>query len=754
MLLSRQPPYRAMSASPNLKCGLCHDYLVNAVTVAGCMHSFCEECLLKNLSISGICPTKGCKKNVDKNGYRRDSTLQMLVYKFMPRIFFENAEKDMGSSDVGNKKAQRELVQTTSEICDPEELLSICLEFVPAPTTGVKPEEDTAAVRPSTSTSQNEPPAKKAKKIREQREVQQSFRRFFRCAAKVPIRTIRRLLETKLFLTDQFAVHFISDRDFQDISDDVTLRTLVLDGGFDRTRPFRLFFTLVPTVIDDAPPVLDAETMPCLMPEAPVHQETPPTVPPSGQIQPVQIVSPVVPALTVSLSTDIYGHSAPIITQQCAPRKRRKLSDPKRSPTEKSPTTSAPHPTPIAPNMLVGPLLRPMFIAQPPFLHRSPPNMHISMPPFSQAPQMPNATMECAAMRKPGPSYENENADRPPRLQREDPVMSSPMPPPPAPPSTPCTSAPQPSSHHQQNSYPQQNSHPQQSSSLFPSSAEHTKMATLQLPVQPAHQILPTQASAPTVATVLADQKAVNKPKIPQERNSSSPSKSARTNNAQKNVQSGQKSNGDPRQTPKPDPPTPSPSKEAPQKSAGPPQKPEASAASLNKKPSKPATLENGTCNNSASKTKTTPPSPSDNPRPVQPVLPQPLSADVRTTPTVSEKPSNSSGSVTNATASPSKPTPSESMPTKANSAVAADAVTPPGPMDFRRMATLNKQSLGRTLHAVLTSGRAANADAASKNTNGSGGTSMDVRPAPLNGKINKDAGVDLHYPSSKSLST
>ena len=74
-------------------------------------------------------------------------------------------------------------------------------------------------------------------------------------------------------------------------------------------------------------------------------------------------------------------------------------------------------------------------------------------------------------------------------------------------------------------------------------------------------------------------------------------------------------------------------------------------------------------------------------------------------------------------------------------------------PMDFRRMATLNKQSLGRTLHAVLTSGRAANADA-SKNANGSGGTSMDVRPAPLNGKINKDAGVDLHFPSSKSLST
>ncbi|KAK6046191.1 hypothetical protein COOONC_16304 [Cooperia oncophora] len=217
------------------------------------------------------------------------------------------------------------------------------------------------------------------KKMREHREVQQSFRRFFRCAAKVPIRIVRRLLETKLFLTDQFSVHFISDRDFQDIPDDVTLRTLVLDGGFDRTRPFRLFFTLIPTVNDDAPPVLDAETMPCLMPEAPVHQEAPSTIQPPGQLQPVQLVSPVVPALTVSLSTDIYGHSAPIITPQCAPRKRRKLSDPKKSPTEKSPT-AVPHQPSLAPNMLVGPLIRPMFITPPQFIHRSPPNMHISMP--------------------------------------------------------------------------------------------------------------------------------------------------------------------------------------------------------------------------------------------------------------------------------------------------------------------------------------------------------------------------------------
>lgn len=42
-----------------------------------------------------------------QNGYRRDSTLQMLVYKFMPQMFFESAEKSKGRVDVSNVKTQR-----------------------------------------------------------------------------------------------------------------------------------------------------------------------------------------------------------------------------------------------------------------------------------------------------------------------------------------------------------------------------------------------------------------------------------------------------------------------------------------------------------------------------------------------------------------------------------------------------------------------------------------------------------------------
>lgn len=862
-----------MSASPNLKCGLCNEFLVNAVTVAGCMHSFCEECLLKSLSVSGICPTKGCKKNVDKNGYRRDSTLQMLVYKFMPQMFFESAEKSKGRVDVSNVKTQRELAQASAEICDPNELLSICLEFVPAPAVA-RPDEDPMSLNPSTSTAAfkaAEPPAKKSKKAREHCEVQQSFRRFFRCAAKVPIRTVRRLLETKLFLTDQFSVHFISDRDFQDIPDDVTLRTLVLDGGFDRTRPFRLFFTLIPTVVDDAPPVLDAEMMPCLMPEAPVHQEAPSTMQPSGQLQPVQIVSPVVPALTVSLSTDIYGHSAPIITPQCAPRKRRKLSDPKKSPTERSPTTAPPQPPPpppIAPNMLVGPLLRPMFIAQSPFMHRSPPNMHIQMP-FPQPPQNGANPVERSPSKRPTPAPPRHEIDQPPRLQREDPVIGT-VPPPTLEPSISSSAssitnierapAPAPADvtpmqlHHQQQQpmMPPRLEPSQQVVPLPPTSQHHH-------PTAPAPPPLPSSHAADRSSTPRAPKAEKNTKKKPPPGSAATPSASSEHRPMPKLTSSQVHQENPPH--PLPPPPPPHPPQPLP---AGPPlsqqmpylngvlkgydspprlesmaahsNRPQQSAA--DKKQTQPPRANPGQQNGvmtsaprlkqmAASPATQTPPELQS--RPVQTVLPQPLSVEFRTMqqmlptklatstpppPTAppppqpqplppqqatnaemrrSDSPSvrTSNGSVaTDRDASPSMTVPSSTTKpvsagapatatTTSSSSSSSSSAVSSAPMDFRRMATLNKQSLGRTLQAVLASGRVANTADSTASAKGTAVTtatttstagatttatvtaSADVKspslslppPPPINGKIKKDGAVDLHFSSSKSLS-
>ncbi|KJH49836.1 hypothetical protein DICVIV_04020 [Dictyocaulus viviparus] len=666
----------------------------------------------------------------------------------MPKMFFENAEKEKRVMDISDKKVQRELAQASAEICDPDELLSICLEFIPAPPVG-KTEDDSVFQHPSTSTqSQSEPPLKKAKKCREQREIQQSFRRFFRCAAKVPIRTLRRLLETKLFLTDQFSVHFLSDRDYQDISDDVTIRTLVLDGGFDRSRPFRLFFTLVPTVNDDAPPVLDAEAMPCLMPEAPVHHETIPSVPQPGQLQPVQIVSPVVPALTVSLSTDIYGHSAPIITPQSAPRKRRKLSDPKKSPTEKSPPTNTTHQPQIAPNMLVGPLIRPMFITQPPFMHRSPPNVHVSHVPFTHPSQV-STPNENAASKKCGTPNINDNTDRPPQLQREDPVSSLPV----REALKPCISS--------SGSLDQKECGALVVQQTIPSVLEATQQLAQAQSLQNSSCSNMKIEESETHRHVSATQEDSYSSEIPK-------SDILHKTNQLKSLPNSEA----PR---KPEPKTAAKvvtqHKDLEQKplspyastvikiSESPPILEAMPSQSRSQSSDKKPPRENSQAQNSISDhtisngiTISSPVQsfPSEHTRPVQTVLPQILNGDIRivsfpkkprTPPHFFVKNELTKAELITATN------------TNSDLADCATSPAPAAPMDFRRMATLNKQSLGRTLQAVLSSGRAANADA-SKTVANNGGTSVDVKGTPINGKINKESAIDLNFPKSKSLST
>ncbi|VDM84025.1 unnamed protein product [Strongylus vulgaris] len=169
----------------------------------------------------------------------------------------------------------------------------------------------------------------------------------------------------------------------------------------------------------------------------------------------------------------------------------------------------------------------------------------------------------------------------------------------------------------------------------------------------------------PTVASVLAEQKAASKQKPTHENGGNSPTKTTKVNNSQKSQQPIQKPNGEakaiqkvdtstPRPTTKVEFPTspPSRSKDLPQKSADvlPKNQPLPSVVgSSNKKQPRPNVQENGTFgsgkmaqgNNSVPKPKpivSASPSASENPRPVQPVLPQVLNpvAEVRTVPTAS----------------------------------------------------------------------------------------------------------------------
>lgn len=76
-----------------ITCGLCKGYLIDAITIDLCMHSFCRPCALQYMKDHHRCPE--CNLEIkDKrflNRLKTDSTLQSIVYKLVPGLY----EKEM-----------------------------------------------------------------------------------------------------------------------------------------------------------------------------------------------------------------------------------------------------------------------------------------------------------------------------------------------------------------------------------------------------------------------------------------------------------------------------------------------------------------------------------------------------------------------------------------------------------------------------------------------------------------------------------
>ncbi|XP_068670155.1 uncharacterized protein [Montipora foliosa] len=81
--------------NPHLLCVLCGGYLVDATTIVECLHSFCRSCIVKYLQTSFNCPV--CDVEVHKTKpllhIRPDRTLQDIVYKIVPDIYEEEANR-------------------------------------------------------------------------------------------------------------------------------------------------------------------------------------------------------------------------------------------------------------------------------------------------------------------------------------------------------------------------------------------------------------------------------------------------------------------------------------------------------------------------------------------------------------------------------------------------------------------------------------------------------------------------------------
>ncbi|CAK5088524.1 unnamed protein product [Meloidogyne enterolobii] len=338
---------KALGLEEHITCSLCQDYLSDAVTLTGCLHFFCRSCLLQHLSSAGPdsrkCPK--CKIELgNEHIYKRDLRLQELVYKLVPDLFWRqlrrvarrqhrsSRDSNNGSSTTTALPSERRiqqrrmLLQLSTQLCSPNENISLQIEYVPltkvlaasgddslvslsgkiAATENHKEGEnednqqilgeeqiiliDQQQQIPSSSSSslppQNICERTTATTAIERQQKQYSFCRYFRCSAKVKIEQLKRLLESKLAMSNFYGVYFVDPKLKFVLEDDFSLEDVVQLFSWSRKSPLQLNFTLA-----QLPPKEDENRQPAYEDMPQLDLESGPMELPQQQVSPIIITT-------------------------------------------------------------------------------------------------------------------------------------------------------------------------------------------------------------------------------------------------------------------------------------------------------------------------------------------------------------------------------------------------------------------------------------------------------------------------------
>ncbi|VDK86092.1 unnamed protein product [Litomosoides sigmodontis] len=323
----------------NLCCSLCKSYLIDAVTLTECLHSYCRACLLGNIAKTEVYHCAKCAASFGKDlseAFVRDDTLQKLVYKMVPEVYWQELlqrgeflKKRIVSPDEKATILDKKLMQLASELCASNEMVSLCLEYISpgVSDSDIGEDNDKEAVSASRLLDDNKPSTvAEADRLEKQEAMLTTFRRYFRCQASTRIGALRKLLEAKLEVSDTYRLFFVDSDCNVTLDDQCTLQDVAYMFSWRRLGPMKILFTLQRHLEEEKPPVLDMEFMPELVAEEPLPQ--------GNAAVTVAIETPVqLPALTVSLNTSMMEggpNHQPIITTEVhpPPRKKRKSTAP------------------------------------------------------------------------------------------------------------------------------------------------------------------------------------------------------------------------------------------------------------------------------------------------------------------------------------------------------------------------------------------------------------------------------------------
>uniref|UniRef100_A0AC34GNZ0 RING-type domain-containing protein n=1 Tax=Panagrolaimus sp. ES5 TaxID=591445 RepID=A0AC34GNZ0_9BILA len=294
------------AGASELSCPVCKGFLIDAVTLTLCSHSFCRSCLLRQLQNDRKCPECNNQLNDIKKAFFRDTTLQSFVYKYVPSTFWKEIKQR--SDFIKKQSPTDEELQIIADwsiadfgqyLCLPDEMLSFSVEFLSRDE--ILKEQLKHHTSPSTSEDSMETTLPK----------KSEFCRYFRCPAGVKIKHLKSLLEGKLVLPDNYVLYFIELDSGEIIEESYSLQDLVYIFGWTRQKPFKLHFTLTPLVPEeDKPPVLEVELID--------QSEAIDSGPPPLELEPTTKM----PAFTVNLSTSFFDkeHKGACINGGILPR--------------------------------------------------------------------------------------------------------------------------------------------------------------------------------------------------------------------------------------------------------------------------------------------------------------------------------------------------------------------------------------------------------------------------------------------------
>lgn len=219
--------------NPCLTCKLCKGYLVDAMTLVKCLHSFCRSCILKHLETGHACPV--CDLRLSKINMEshliKDDTLQNVVYKAVPGLYQKEMKRRRDFYATKGSKADQaslspeqkgELDSSSSGriIFSPDEAVSLSLEYKPI--VDVKTEPEASSAGPSSQA------------------FKEPTKRYLNCPAAVTIALLQKFLRMKYSIGARYKVDILYMDDV--LWSHYMLMDVAYIYSWKRDMPLRLFY--------------------------------------------------------------------------------------------------------------------------------------------------------------------------------------------------------------------------------------------------------------------------------------------------------------------------------------------------------------------------------------------------------------------------------------------------------------------------------------------------------------------------------